>query len=82
MAFISITKPVWRAPTLAHANVLVSIHMNGFGDRSVGGAETIYDAVRPFATANEQLARLLQSDILASVRAAGWLEHPRPRRPD
>jgi N-acetylmuramoyl-L-alanine amidase len=56
----------------AHANVLVSIHMNGFGDRSVGGAETIYDAVRPFATANEQLARLLQSDILASVRAAGW----------
>ena len=56
----------------AHANVLVSIHMNGFGDRSAGGAETIYDAARPFATANQQLARLLQSGILASVRAAGW----------
>ncbi len=56
----------------AHANVLVSIHMNGFGDTSAGGAETIYDAVRPFASANKQLAQLLQSDILASVKAAGW----------
>lgn len=46
--------------------------MNGFGDTSAGGAETSYDAVRPFASANEPLAQLLQSDILACIQAAGW----------
>jgi len=56
----------------ARANVLISIHMNGFEDQSVGGAQTIYDAVRSFATANERLAQLLQSDVLASIQAAGW----------
>ena len=56
----------------ARANILISIHMNGFGDPSVGGAETIYDAVRSFAAANAHLAELLQSDILAAIRAAGW----------
>jgi len=56
----------------AHADVLLSIHMNGFGDRSAGGAETVYDAVRPFATANEQLARLLRpASSLPSGRLAG-----------
>ena len=55
-----------------HANDHVWIDMNGFGDRSARGAETIYDAVRPFATASERLAQLLQTDILASVLSAGW----------
>ncbi len=56
----------------ARADVLISIHMNGFEDQSVGGTETIYDAVRSFAAANERLAYLLQSDVLASTRVAGW----------
>jgi len=51
----------------AQAGLLVSIHMNGYSDRSVGGAETIYCAARDFAPASLRLARLVQSSIAASA---------------
>jgi N-acetylmuramoyl-L-alanine amidase len=52
------------------ANVLVSIHFDGFSDPSVGGAETFYDAARTFAGANHRLATNLQSALVARLGVA------------
>jgi len=54
----------------AGANVLVSIHFDGFSDPSVGGTETFYDAARAFAAANHRLAADLQSALVARLGAA------------
>jgi N-acetylmuramoyl-L-alanine amidase len=54
----------------AGATVLVSIHFDGFSDPSVGGAETFYDAARPFAGSNQRLANDLQSAVVASLGVA------------
>jgi N-acetylmuramoyl-L-alanine amidase len=54
----------------AGANVLVSIHFDGFSDPSVGGAETFYDAARSFAGSNQRLANDLQSALVASLGVA------------
>ncbi len=54
----------------AGADVLVSIHFDGFSDPSVGGTETFYDAARPFAASNRQLATDLQSALVARLGAA------------
>ncbi len=51
------------------ADVLVSIHFDGFSDPSVGGTETFYDAARPFAAANRRLATNLQSALVARLGA-------------
>ena len=56
----------------AGAGLLVGIYMDGFADPNVGGAETIYDAARPFAAQSARFAGNLQHDVLASMRAAGW----------
>ena len=56
----------------AAADVLVAIHFNAFEDPSVGGAETIYDDVRPFADRNLKLAKLVQASVVASFSAKGW----------
>src|SRR5260370_14735388 len=54
----------------AGANVLISIHFDGFSDPSVGGTETFYDAARPFAAANHRLAADLQSALVARLGVA------------
>jgi N-acetylmuramoyl-L-alanine amidase len=54
----------------AGANVLVSIHFDGYSDPSVGGTETFYDAARSFATANRRLATDLQAALVARLAAA------------
>ena len=54
----------------AGANVLVSIHFDGFSDPSVGGTETFYDAARPFAASNHRLAADLQSALVARLGVA------------
>ncbi len=57
------------------ASVLVSIHFDGFADPSVGGTETFYDAVRPFAADNKRLSLDLQSalvDALGSSDRGVW----------
>ena len=54
----------------AGADVLVSIHFDGFSDPSVGGTETFYDAARSFATANHSLATDLQAALVARLGAA------------
>lgn len=54
------------------AKVLLSIHLNAYDDPSVAGAETFYDPDRPFAADNQRLARLVQGDLIAALRAAGY----------
>ena len=56
----------------AHAQLLLAIHFNSFGDPSVGGVETAYDAVRPFRRENRRFADLVQHSVLARFRAQGW----------
>jgi N-acetylmuramoyl-L-alanine amidase len=53
----------------AGADVLISIHFDGFSDPSVGGTETFYDSARPFAAANRRLASSLQSALVARLGA-------------
>jgi N-acetylmuramoyl-L-alanine amidase len=54
----------------AGADLLVSIHFDGYSDPSVGGTETFYDAARSFATTNRQLATDLQAALVARLAAA------------
>jgi N-acetylmuramoyl-L-alanine amidase len=56
----------------AQANVLVALHFDAFSDPSVGGAETIYDGVRPFSAASLRLGGLVQRALLSQFTAAGW----------
>jgi len=53
----------------AGADVLVSIHFDGFSDPTVGGTETFYDSARPFAAANRRLATDLQSALVSRLGA-------------
>jgi N-acetylmuramoyl-L-alanine amidase len=51
----------------ASASVLLSIHFNAFDDPSVSGAETFYDAARPFAAENKRLAGDVQNAVVSAV---------------
>ena len=51
----------------ASSSVLLSIHFNAFDDPAVAGAETFYDAARPFSGSNKQLADDLQSALVAEL---------------
>ena len=51
----------------AAASVLVSIHFDAFDDPSVGGTETFYDSVRPFAAENKRLAKDLQAGVVKAL---------------
>jgi len=54
------------------AHVLLSIHLNGFTDPSVEGAETFYDPSRPFGDQSKQFATLVQNALIADLRAKGY----------
>ncbi|HUE75785.1 MAG TPA: N-acetylmuramoyl-L-alanine amidase, partial [Chloroflexota bacterium] len=56
----------------AGAAVFVSIHNNGHSNREQRGAEVYYSATHPLLDRNRRLASLLQSNIVASMRAAGY----------
>ncbi len=57
---------------LAGADALVGIYMDaGYSSTDAGGL-TLYDTDRPFAAANQDLAQLLQSDVLSAMNAQGW----------
>jgi N-acetylmuramoyl-L-alanine amidase len=51
------------------ADALISIHFDAFSDPSVGGTETFYNSVRPFAAANHRLATNLQAALVARLGA-------------
>jgi len=56
----------------AHAQVLLSIHMNAYSDPSVGGTETFYDSTRSFGAENEQLANLIQNHLMQALHSQGY----------
>ncbi len=51
------------------ARVLLSIHLNGFSDPSIGGAETFYDSARSFGDSNKRFATLIQNSLISTLRA-------------
>jgi N-acetylmuramoyl-L-alanine amidase len=51
----------------ASASALVSIHVDAFGDPSVGGTETLYDGARIFAGDSKRLAQDLQSAVVSTL---------------
>jgi N-acetylmuramoyl-L-alanine amidase len=54
------------------AAVMLSIHLNAYTDPSIGGAETFYDSARPFAAASKDFATLVQTNLVAALRANGY----------
>jgi N-acetylmuramoyl-L-alanine amidase len=57
---------------LAKATILLGIYFNAGTADSNAGSITGYDAARPFAADNLQLATLVQNDVLASMNEHGW----------
>ncbi|MDP2661101.1 MAG: N-acetylmuramoyl-L-alanine amidase [Dehalococcoidia bacterium] len=55
----------------AGADLLVSIHFNGFDSPAARGTATYYCSDRPFADQNRRLAVLAQQAIIDRLRAAG-----------
>jgi N-acetylmuramoyl-L-alanine amidase len=56
-----------RCANDSRAAVLLSIHFNGYADGTVGGSQTIYDDVRPFADRSQRLASSIQQVLLQQL---------------
>jgi N-acetylmuramoyl-L-alanine amidase len=54
----------------ANADILISVHINGYTDRSVNGYEVIYTAERDFGEQNEELATLIYRQLDQAMRDA------------
>ena len=54
----------------ADADILISVHINGFDDRSVNGYEIIYTAERDFGEQNEELATVIYRQLDQAMREA------------
>jgi N-acetylmuramoyl-L-alanine amidase len=54
------------------ADLMISIHNNGSTNKSVSGTETWFSPLRPFADRNLLIARLVQANLVASIRALGY----------
>jgi len=61
----------------AGADLLLSIHLNGFDDPTVGGFETWFSSARPFVAGNKRLATLVFDQLGEHMRAAGYNAHAR-----
>jgi N-acetylmuramoyl-L-alanine amidase len=57
---------------LAHADALIGIYMDAGATSTEAGSVTLYDTARPFASANQRLAQLVQTDVLSAMNAEGW----------
>jgi N-acetylmuramoyl-L-alanine amidase len=57
-----------RCANDSHAAALLSIHFNGYTDTSVGGSQTIFDDVRPFADESQRLADSIQQTLLQQLQ--------------
>lgn len=56
----------------AGANIMISIHLNGFDDQSVGGYEIFYNSQREFATQNQDLAVFLYREMSVAFADLGY----------
>ena len=62
---------------LAKAFVMVSVHFDADWSSNVTGAMTFYDPGRTFSAQNQQIANLLQSDIVTALDNTGASVHDR-----
>ena len=56
---------------LADANAVIGMDFDAAASPTAAGSVTLYDAVRPYAGASLRLAKLVQREVLASLRAEG-----------
>ena len=56
----------------AKADLLLSIHLNGFTDSSASGYETWFSSARPFVAGNKRIAQLVFDQLGEQMRAAGY----------
>jgi len=56
----------------ASADLLVSVHFNGYDDPAVAGAEVYYCPDRPFADKTLKLARFILDSLVEAIRTAGY----------
>ncbi len=61
----------------AKADLLVSMHINGFNDPSVNGFETWFSSARPFKDRNKLFATLAFEELGKQMAAAGYNATPR-----
>jgi N-acetylmuramoyl-L-alanine amidase len=61
----------------AKADLLLSIHLNGFDDSSVQGYETWFSSARPFVASNKRIAQLVFDQLGQQMAAAGYNAHAR-----
>jgi N-acetylmuramoyl-L-alanine amidase len=61
----------------ANADLLVSLHINGFPDSSAQGYETWYSSARPFRSNNRLFAELAFEELGQEMQAAGYNARPR-----
>jgi N-acetylmuramoyl-L-alanine amidase len=61
----------------AKADLLVSMHLNGFPDDTAGGYETWYNAGREFSNLNERFATLAYLELGKQMGLAGYNATPR-----
>jgi N-acetylmuramoyl-L-alanine amidase len=57
-----------RCANDSRAAALISIHFNGYTDPTVGGSQTIFDDVRPFADRSQRLADSIQEALLQQLQ--------------
>jgi N-acetylmuramoyl-L-alanine amidase len=58
---------------LAHADAVIGMDFDAAASPAEEGSVTLYDAVRSYAGANLRLAKLVQREVLASLRAESVL---------
>lgn len=66
----------------AEADILVSLHMNGFGDAAVRGFEVLYTRERPFGQLSFDLATFVYRQLNAKYAEAGFQAEGRGVKPD
>jgi N-acetylmuramoyl-L-alanine amidase len=60
------------AANASKADLMISVHFNGIDDPSKKGTQTFYSEGRPFTDRNRLLAELVQSNLVKSIRGAGY----------
>jgi N-acetylmuramoyl-L-alanine amidase len=61
----------------ANADLLISMHINGYDDPSVSGYETWYSSARPFSNLNKRFAQIVFDELGKQITAAGYNAHAR-----
>lgn len=56
----------------AAADIMISIHLNGFDDQSVSGYEVFYNTQRDFATQNQDLANFVYREMSVGFAESGY----------